>query len=232
MSYLRSLIERAYTTTRGFEIPDSVPTSVLAGFAGQKAIDAARGAFAAKTYGSSGARHFRGPGCRVRAPSYLHIGDFVAFGTGVVVEGFGRDGIRLGNQVTVASGARLLASGVIREPGVGISVGNRAAVGMDNLLWGQGGISIGPDTLLGPNVTVLSENHGMVPGIPILDQPTLRAPVEIGADCWIGINAVVLAGVTIGDGAVVAAGAVVSRSVAAGDIVGGVPARVIGTRSA
>jgi len=60
---------------------------------------------------------------------------------------------------------------------------------------------------------------------------TARLPITIGDRAWIGSRAVVLKGVTIGEGAVVAAGAVVHEDVPAWTVVGGVPAKVIGTRS-
>jgi acetyltransferase-like isoleucine patch superfamily enzyme len=57
-------------------------------------------------------------------------------------------------------------------------------------------------------------------------------PAKIGRDVWIGANAVILGGVTIGDGAVIAAGAVVNRDVEAGAVVAGVPAREVRRRAA
>ena len=61
-------------------------------------------------------------------------------------------------------------------------------------------------------------------------QPNVATPIRIGNDVWIGAHAVILSGVTIGDGAVVAAGAVVHQDVMPYAIVGGVPARVLGER--
>lgn len=61
-------------------------------------------------------------------------------------------------------------------------------------------------------------------------QPNISSPIQIGDDVWIGVQAVILAGVTIGDGAIVAAGAVVHENVKPYAIVGGVPAKVIGER--
>lgn len=76
-----------------------------------------------------------------------------------------------------------------------------------------------------------SYDHGMAPGIPIMEQElTSKGPIIVGDDVWIGYNATILHGVTIGDGAVVAAGAVVNRDVPENAIVGGVPAKVIGWR--
>lgn len=93
-------------------------------------------------------------------------------------------------------------------------------------------VRIGRGTLIAPGVFITDHNHDTALGRPMFEQPCIPAPVIIGDDVWIGANAVVLPGVTIGDGAVVAAGAVVSRDVAAGSIVGGVPAKWIRDRSA
>ena len=69
-------------------------------------------------------------------------------------------------------------------------------------------------------------------GALIRDVPDELLPTKIGRDVWIGANAVILGGVTIGDGAVVAAGAVVTKDVEAGAIVAGVPARLLRKREA
>ena len=88
----------------------------------------------------------------------------------------------------------------------------------------QGGIYIGDNALIGHNVVLATLNHE--------ENPQKRgnlipSPIRIGNDVWIGSNATILAGVTIGDGAILAAGAVVTRDVEANTIVGGVPARYI-----
>lgn len=88
----------------------------------------------------------------------------------------------------------------------------------------QGGITIGDGSLIGPKTVIATLNHDM--------QPRKRAnlipsPVRIGTRVWIGANCTILPGVTIGDGAIVAAGAVVTRDVAPNTVVGGVPAKVI-----
>ena len=89
----------------------------------------------------------------------------------------------------------------------------------------QGGITLGDETLVGHNVVFATLNHGFAPE----DRgTTYPKPIRTGKKVWIGANATILPGVTIGDHAIVAAGAVVTKDVPANVIVGGVPAKVIG----
>ena len=88
----------------------------------------------------------------------------------------------------------------------------------------QGGIYIGERALIGHNCVIATLNHNMEPA---RRANLLPAPVRVGADAWLGSNVTVLPGVTIGEGGVVAAGAVVTRDVAPRTVVGGVPAKLI-----
>ena len=84
----------------------------------------------------------------------------------------------------------------------------------------QGGIRVGARSLLGHDVVLATLNHDLSVA---RRGETIPAPIRIGEDVWIDAKAVVLAGVTIGDGAVVAAGSVVTKDVPARTVVGGVP---------
>jgi acetyltransferase-like isoleucine patch superfamily enzyme len=92
-------------------------------------------------------------------------------------------------------------------------------------------VVIGQHVLIAPNVYITDHNHNIASGCTIDSQGCSSAPVCVGNDVWIGANAVVLPGVRIGDGAVIGAGAVVTRDVESNSVVGGVPARLIGTRT-
>ena len=89
----------------------------------------------------------------------------------------------------------------------------------------QGGITIGDDSLIGPKTVLATLNHGFAPKDRGSVDP---APIVIGKKVWIGANVTVLPGVTIGDNAIVGAGAVVTKDVPANTIVGGIPAKQIG----
>ncbi|MCH9275621.1 sugar O-acetyltransferase [Bifidobacterium amazonense] len=109
--------------------------------------------------------------------------------------------------------------------GHNITLGRNVFINWGCTLMDRGGIAIGDDSFLGPNVQLITINH--------MKDPTRRAvtvsrPITIGARVWIGAGATILQNVTVGDGAIVGAGAVVTHDVPAGAIVAGNPARVIG----
>ncbi len=115
----------------------------------------------------------------------------------------------------------------------GIEVGKTFGINSGAVMDGRGGIKIGDDVMIGPNVVIASSNHDYQQhALPMARVDHVMAPVQIGNDVWIGANAVITPGVTIGDGVVVGAGAVVTKDVDAYCIVGGVPAKVIGHRQA
>ena len=92
----------------------------------------------------------------------------------------------------------------------------------------SGGISLGNDVSVAHGTSILSENHQWEDSLlPIRDNSVQLAEVRISDDVWIGCGCRILAGVSIGSRAVVAAGAVVSGDVAPGTLVGGVPARLL-----
>ena len=108
--------------------------------------------------------------------------------------------------------------------GKNIHLGKHVFINMGCKFQDQGGIFIGDGALIGHNVVLATLNHAMSPK----DRATMvPASIHIGRNVWIGANATVLPGVTIGDGSIVAAGAVVTKDVPENTIVGGVPARII-----
>ncbi|MDF2094127.1 acyltransferase [Knoellia sp. 3-2P3] len=94
----------------------------------------------------------------------------------------------------------------------------------------QGDIVIGDDVMIGPKTVIWTRDHGLARGARIRTQEHTNGRVNIGDDVWIGASAVILKGVTLGEGAVVGAGSVVTRDVAPYTIVAGNPAKPIGER--
>ena len=110
--------------------------------------------------------------------------------------------------------------------GKNISIGKDVFINSGCHFQDQGGITIGDSALIGHNVVLATINHGLDPAE---NRKNHYVPIRIGKHVWIGSNATVLPGVTIGDWAVVAAGAVVTKDVPPYTVAGGVPARVLKT---
>lgn len=108
--------------------------------------------------------------------------------------------------------------------GRNIHLGERVFINSGCRFQDQGGVTIGDDSLIGHNAVLATLDHDVHPDRRADMHP---APIVIGRKVWIGANATILKGVTIGDGAIVAAGAVVTKDVPADSIVVGAPARVV-----
>ena len=108
--------------------------------------------------------------------------------------------------------------------GKNITIGKDVFINSGCHFQDQGGIWIGDGTLIGHNVVLATINHALNPEE---NRKNHYAPITIGAHVWIGSNAAILPGVTLGDWAVVAAGAVVTQDVPPRTVVGGVPAKVL-----
>jgi maltose O-acetyltransferase len=110
-----------------------------------------------------------------------------------------------------------------------ISLGNNVHIGPGAMLDGAGGITVGDGSILAPEVNVFSRSHNFDDNVQALpfDNVMLVAPVHIGRFVWIGTRVIVLPGVSIGDGAVIGAGAVVSKDIPSYAVAVGNPARVV-----
>ena len=108
--------------------------------------------------------------------------------------------------------------------GKNITLGKTVFINSGCKFQDQGGITIGEGSLIGHNVVMATVNHGLSRNKRHWNFP---APINIGKNVWIGSNVTILQGVTLGDDAVIAAGAVVTSDVPSGVVVGGVPAKFI-----
>jgi acetyltransferase-like isoleucine patch superfamily enzyme len=132
--------------------------------------------------------------------------------------------IRIGAGCSVAAGV-FLRGPVVLEPNVSLNPYARVDGGAK-------GITVGAGTRIASGACLYAFDHGLAPDREVRLQPVTSRGIAVGADVWIGANACVTDGVTLGDHAVVGMGAVVTGDVAPWAIVGGVPARVIGDRRA
>ena len=124
----------------------------------------------------------------------------------------------------------LLMYGVYVSPcGAHITIGSNTHFAPYGVLYGP--LTIGSNVAVAAHVVFASVGHGYDRvDVPMVDQPTTSRQIVIEDDVWIGANAVIIGGVTVGTGTIVGAGAVVTKDVPPFGVVGGTPARVIRDR--
>jgi acetyltransferase-like isoleucine patch superfamily enzyme len=164
----------------------------------------------------------------------LYYMDSIYFSKGVYVDRHCRihaskATIELGKNNRLMRGAYLCTYVSNARTGEGIVTGSECWIGVNAVLGsGQGGLYIGNNVLIGPNAVIVTGNHDYEKvDLTAVAQEYYGKPIYIGDNVWIGANAVILGGVTIGEHAVIAAGAVVASDVAPYTVVGGVPSRKI-----
>lgn len=173
-----------------------------------------------------------GKGASIRYARYLSAGkDFI-------VEDYAEincmtyRGIILGDRVTIGKYAIIRPTNIYGSAiGEGLKIGNNSSIGPYSYIGCSGYIEIGDNVMISPRVSIYAENH-LFDGVDmtIKDQGVKREFVKIEDDCWIAANTIILAGVTIGRGSVIAAGSVVTKDIPPYSLAGGVPAQVLKSR--
>lgn len=166
------------------------------------------------------------PRLQVRGkPSNIIIGDNVTFTGDIDVRNRENGKIVIGDGCRIDHGVRLVAArnAVLR-------IANETEIGLYSVFNCGADVSIGRKCMISGFVYVQSSNHGMERGKFIKDQPHIFEPIKIGDDVLLASHVSVLAGVVIGDGAVVGAKSVVTKDVEDNSIVAGVPAQLKGYR--
>jgi acetyltransferase-like isoleucine patch superfamily enzyme len=159
---------------------------------------------------------------------HAHLGEHIFIGDRVVL--FSRDGT---GRIVLADRVHLYQESFL-ETGEGgeIHIGRESSIhARCQLMAYKGTIRIGSGVAIAQGSALYPYDHGMDPGRPIRLQPLVsKGDIDIGDEAWLGTGVIVLAGVRIGSGAVIAAGSVVTRDVPDNAIAAGVPARVITLR--
>ena len=173
-----------------------------------------------------------GRGVSIRYAHYLDAGSDFIVEDYAEINCKSHKGIVAGNRVTIGKHAIIRPSnaygGVIGE---GLKIGNNSSIGPFAYIGCSGYIEIGDNVIMGPRVGIFAENHHYDNiRIPIKEQGVQRSFVKIEDDCWIASNVIILAGVTVGRGSVIASGSIVTKDVPPNSVVAGVPAKVIKSR--
>ncbi|MBI2283791.1 MAG: acyltransferase [Bacteroidetes bacterium] len=173
-----------------------------------------------------------GKGVSIRYAHYLEAGTDLIVEDHAEINCLSRQKIQLGDRVTIGKFAIIRPSNLYGgEIGEGLKVGNHSNIGPYSYIGCSGYIEIGNNVMISPRVSIYAENHVFDSNEhPMKEQGVKKQFVRIEDDCWIAANSIILAGVTIGKGSVIAAGSVVTKDVPPYSVVAGVPARVIKQR--
>ena len=170
---------------------------------------------------------FRGKSVVLRNVRGFSAGKNLIIGDYSFIDSLSHDGVTLGDNVTIERMSTIICTGVIRNKGVGVRIGNDTGLNQGAFIGGQGGVDIGHHVIIGPGAKIFSEDHQFSGTEYIKNQGEKRAQVIIGDNCWLGSNVTILAGVKLGNKTIVAAGAVVNKSFSGNCIIGGIPAKLI-----
>lgn len=156
------------------------------------------------------------------------IGKHCIIGNNISISCLGTDGVVLGNSVSLGDYSKLVVSSDLTNLGHYIRIEDGVGIGEFSRVGGSGGVTIGRNTIIGQYFSCHPENHIFTDiNKPIKQQGTVRAPIIIGEDCWVGAKVTILAGTNIGKHSVVAAGSVVSGNFPPFSVIGGIPAKII-----
>lgn len=128
--------------------------------------------------------------------------------------------LSLGNNVSIGYNCSLAGPGTIQ-------ISDNVVLNRNCHINSSQHVTIGPNTLIGPDCYIVDSNHQIDSSVPLISAKIASDPVNIGANVWIGRGATILAGVTIGNHAVIGAGAVVTKNIPEAVVAAGVPAKVI-----
>jgi acetyltransferase-like isoleucine patch superfamily enzyme len=179
--------------------------------------------------GSCGRNVVFGQNVVLRHPHKIHIGDNVVVDDHCLLDAKGETnrGIRIGSGVFIGRNT------ILSCKNGDIDLGDEANVGFNCEIFSGSRVTIGRSVLMAAYCYVIGGDHAFSdPSQPVLSQERKSAGVSVGDGAWLGAGAKILDGVAIGERAIVGAGAVVREDVPAGAVAVGVPARVVGQRSA
>jgi acetyltransferase-like isoleucine patch superfamily enzyme len=190
---------------------------------------ALRKTFYPSLLGACGSNVIFGQQVVLRHPHKIRIGSNVVIDDNCLIDAKGDANAG----ITIGSGVFIGRNTILSCKNGDIAIADGANVGFNCEIFSGSSVSIGRDTLLAAYCYVIGGDHDFSdPSAAVLAQGRRSAGVAIGDGAWLGAGAKILDGVTVGDRAIVGAGAVVRESVPAAAIAVGVPARIVGQREA
>ena len=209
-----------------FHIDKNISSGYILSFLFEKICDFARGFFfTGKLF------VFIGKHTKIKCRKSIIFNKTLNISNNVFIDALSIDGITLGSDCSIGKYTCIECTGSLKNLGKGIIIGNNCGLGTHSFYGCAGGIEIGNDVIVGNYVSMHSENHNFSDKeIPIRLQGVNRKGIKIGNNCWIGAKVTILDGAIIGNGCIIAAGAVVNGCFPDNVVIGGVPAKIIKNR--
>lgn len=229
MGALHDVLSRVVTRIKGepFSLDENIPIGYLFSFFAWKAWCLIVGMWKLRRIRNC----FVHPLSKIKCFSKIRMGKNLNIDRDCYIDALSINGIQLGDNVSVGKNTTIECSGTLKDLGKGLNVGDNVGLGTHGFFGCAGGIEIGDNTIFGNYVSMHSENHNFLDhSQPIRLQGVNRKGIKIGNDCWIGAKVTILDGTIIGNGCIVAAGAVVCGHFPENVIIGGVPAKIIKQR--
>jgi acetyltransferase-like isoleucine patch superfamily enzyme len=214
-----------------YVLDPSLSSSDLLIILSRKLFDFLRGLRVKFFLGSSNGVLFLGRRCKIKHKRYIFLSGTTDIGDNVEINALSKRGIRVGKNFTIRRNSIIECTGVIRNLGDYLEIGNNVGISQNCYIQVRGFVKIGNNVIFGPNVSIFSENHNFNKiDVFINEQGETRKGVTIEDGVWVGSGSIILDGVTIGMNTIIAAGSVVNKNVPSNCIFGGVPAKLIKSR--
>lgn len=218
---------------RAYKIDENITSADLMIIIIDRVFMMLRGIYHKILFKNSSGIIFVGKKVKIMSHQHLDCGGGMTIEDGCFINALCKNGVHIGKNFSLGRNSMIECTGVIRELGDELIIGDDVGIAADAFISVRGKVVIGSNTIFGPSVKLFAENHNFGDlEVPIYLQGATQNGIEIGEDCWIGSNAVILDGVHIGKKVVVAAGAVVNKNIPDYAIVGGIPAKVLKMRNA
>lgn len=219
----------SYLKGEEFTLDKDIPSSYLLRFFTAKVIALIYGMIRLRTFH----RVFIHPQSTIKCSSMIKVGKNFSVTQGCYIDALSHEGLVCGNNVSLGYCTHIELTGNLKFVAKGITIGNNVGLGTHGHYGsGLGGLKIGDDTIMGNYVSFHPENHNFDRiDTPIRLQGVNHRGIKIGNNCWIGAKVTVLDGTELGNGCIVAAGAVVVGIFPDNCIIGGIPAKILKYRT-
>ena len=200
---------------KNYKLSEDISFLQLLSISFKKLFDLIRGLMISTQLLKSSKLIFIGERVKILSKQQVTIGKSGNIHDDVKINALSKKGIKIGHNFTLKSFCIIDCTGVYSNLGEGLEIGNNVGISENCFLQVRGFVKIGDDVIIGPGVSIFSENHAFTDKTaPIREQGVTRKGVEIKSGTWIGANATILDGVTLGKNCVVAAGSMVTKVLA------------------